>query len=432
MQGCGGCTGVGRWTRLLTVLLLLSEVGLLQAQQPTPTARDTVPLTLTAGEADGDRPRRNLFPFLNWDLGFTTFHIGLATGFDIAWFSQDDASKEQVTMDEGLKWRDFRFVGSGRFNTKRPMTWQIGVMWDGVSEDWFIRQTGVMIAVPELWGNIFIGRAKEGFSLSKVIQGYQIISIERMTFTDATIPILADGIKWLGYVPDKHIFWNFGAFADWLSEGQSFSSYDYQFALRGGWVKMESDTAGNLFHAAVNLRTGQVNNDTLQLRSRPESNVAPYFIDTGRFPAQSTNMAGFESFYRLGAVMFGTEYYWQFVNSPETGDPTFQGGEIFGSWFFTGETRAYNTSGGYFKGISPRKTVFEGGPGALEAVVRFSYSDFNNAGVQGGTFWRLTPQLSWYLTDYSRVELVYGYGKLDRFDLRGATHFLQTRYQLNF
>ena len=42
-------------------------------------------------------------------------------------------------------------------------------------------------------------------------------------FTDATIPILADGIKWLGYLPDKHIFWNLGAFTDWLSEGQSFS-----------------------------------------------------------------------------------------------------------------------------------------------------------------------------------------------------------------
>ena len=38
-------------------------------------------------------------------------------------------------------------------------------------------------------------------------------------------------------------------------------------------------------------------------------------------------------------------------------------------------------------------------------------------GVEGGEFWRITPQLSWYLTDYSRVELVYGYGVLDKFGL---------------
>ena len=424
--------GGGVTHHALTLAILVAGAGALHAQQPTPTARDTVPLPLTAGEADGDKPRRNLFPFLNWDWGFTTFHIGIATGFDIAWFAQDDAAKEQLTMDQGLKWRDFRFVANGRFNVNRPPTSQIGVMWDAVSEDWFSRQTGIMVAVPEISGNIFIGRAKEGFSLSKVIQGYQIISVERMSFTDATIPILADGIKYLGYVPEKHIFWNLGAFTDWLSEGQSFSSYDYQFALRGGWVSMESDSAGKLFHAAINVRTGQVNKDSLQLRARPESNVAPYFIDTGKFPAQSTNMAGFEAFYRLGALMYGTEYYWQFVNSPERGDPTFRGGEVFVSWFFTGENRAYNTSGGYFKGISPRRTVFEGGPGALEAVVRISLADFNNAGVQGGEFWRITPQVSWYLSDYSRIELVYGYGKLDRFNLRGTTQFLQTRYQINF
>ena len=27
---------------------------------------------------------------------------------------------------------------------------------------------------------------------------------------DATLPILADGIKWLGYVPKAHILWNLG------------------------------------------------------------------------------------------------------------------------------------------------------------------------------------------------------------------------------
>jgi phosphate-selective porin OprO/OprP len=269
-------------------------------------------------------------------------------------------------------------------------------------------------------------------NLSKVMQGYQIVSVERMNYTDATIPLLADGIKYLGYIPDKHIFWDLGAFTDWLSEGQSFSSYDNQFTFRGGWAPMESDSAGKLFHIALNLRTGQVNKDSLQLRARPESNVAPYFIDTGKFPAQSSSMAGLEAFYRLGAVMYGTEYYWQFVNSPETGDPTFQGGEIYASWFFTGETRGYNTNGGYFKGISPRKTLFEGGPGALEAVVRFSYSDFNDSGIEGGAFWRITPQVNWYISDWSRIELVYGYGVLDKFGISGATQFLQTRYQLMF
>src|SRR6185295_6044054 len=83
--------------------------------------------------------------------------------------------------------------------------------------EWFVRETGVMINVPELWGNIFIGRTKEGFSMNKVMNGYAGWTMERQMALDV-IPILADGIKWLGYLKKQRIFWNVGAFGDWLSE----------------------------------------------------------------------------------------------------------------------------------------------------------------------------------------------------------------------
>ena len=37
---------------------------------------------------------------------------------------------------------------------------------------------------------------------------------------------------------------------------------------------------------------------------------------------------------------------------------------------------------------------------------------------------------NWYLSDNVRLEMTYGYGALDRFDLRGQAHFFQTRLQL--
>jgi phosphate-selective porin OprO/OprP len=74
--------------------------------------------------------------------------------------------------------------------------------------------------------------------------------------------------------------------------------------------------------------------------------------------------------------------------------------------------------------------VFEGGPGALEAVLRYSYSDFDSGTIQGGKFWRITPMLNWHLSDNVRLEFVYGYGMLDRFGLKGGTQFFQTRLQL--
>ena len=98
----------------------------------------------------------------------------------------------------------------------------------------------------------------------------------------------------------------------------------------------------------------------------------------------------------------------------------------------TGETRKYNTRGGFFNAVSPAKTVFEGGPGAWEAVLRVSYIDLDGGNLRGGRFWRVTPMVNWHLSDNLRLELAYGYGQLDRFDLTGGTQFFQSRIQLTF
>jgi phosphate-selective porin OprO and OprP len=189
---------------------------------------------------------------------------------------------------------------------------------------------------------------------------------------------------------------------------------------------------GKLVHLGVSFQIGKPEDDTLQLKSKPEASDAPNFIDTGKFRATSASLLGFEAYYRPGPWLFGTEYYWEKANSPETGDPLFHGGDIFANWLVTGETRSYNTVGGYFRQVSPRRTVFEGGPGAVEVLLRFSYSNLDAGTLQGGTFWRLTPMVNWHLADFLRLELIYGYGKLDKFNLDGTTQFFQSRLQLEF
>jgi len=394
-------------------------------------ARDTTLASqLTAGEADAERPPRSLISKLQLDLGFTTMYLGGGLLFDVAAFSQDSASREQFDLVSIGKLRDARILTGGKFATKRPFTWQIGVMYDAVTDKWLFRQTGLMLAVPELYSWFFLGRAKEGFSLNKVMVGYDGWSMERQPFTDATVPLLADGFKWLGYIPSKQLFWNFGAFMDAFSEAQTFSTYNNQLVLRAGWIRLTSDTSGTLMHAAMNFRAGDIDNDTLQLRSRPEAFIAPYFIDTGKFPATSAFALGPELYYRAGNVLIGTEFYWQRVHSTENGDLWFRGGEASISWLTTGETRAYNPAGNYFKEIVPAITVIQGGPGAWGVLLKYSFATLNDGPIQGGVFWRITPMLNWYLTDNIRLEFAYGWGVLDRFGVRGTTQFFQSRIQL--
>ena len=375
--------------------------------------------------------RRQLLTRPEWTLGFTTFHVGAGLLFDVAAYSQDSVAKLQFPdLNPEFKLRDARILLGGRFDTKRPFTWQAGVMYDAVTHKWLVRQTGLMLSVPEIYSHFFIGRAKEGFSLNKVMVGYDGWSMERLPFTDATVPLLADGIKWLGYVPTSHLFWNLGAFMDAFSEGQSFSSYNYQFVVRAGWVPLAGDTAGTLLHIGMNFRIGDVNNDTLQLRSKPEAFPAPYFIDTKKFPAASALAFGPELYYRPGRVLMGGEYYWQRVSSPETGNPWFHGGEAVVAWATTGEIRSYNLAGSYFRELSPDSTVIQGGPGAWAPMIKFSYSNLTNGPLQGGIFWRVTPMINWYLTDNLRLEFAYGYGVLNQSGTKGATQFFQSRIQM--
>ncbi|MFL5615818.1 MAG: OprO/OprP family phosphate-selective porin [Gemmatimonadaceae bacterium] len=412
--------------------LCLTPSAVAFGQKPRDPKQDSVFATeLTAGEADDEPLRRAWLQRPEWNLGFTTLHAGAGLLFDVAAYSQDSASRTQFPkLSNEFKLRDARLLFGGRFKTKRPFTWQMGVMYDANISKWLFRQTGLMVAVPEINSFFFVGRAKEGFSLNKVMVGYDGWSMERLPFTDATIPLLADGIKWLGYIPDKHWFWNLGVFTDWISEGQSFSSYNYQFVVRTGMVKLHSDSSGTLFHLGMNFRIGELNHDSVQLRSKPEAFPAPYFIDTGKFPATSALTFGPEIYYRPGRLLLGGEYYWQRVNSPENGNPWFYGGEAELSWLTTGETRSYNEAGSYFREASPDSTVVQGGPGAWAPLIRFTYSNLTNGPIQGGVFWRITPMLNWYLTDNLRLEFAYGYGVLTRFNTRGATQFFQSRLQM--
>jgi phosphate-selective porin OprO/OprP len=287
-----------------------------------------------------------------------------------------------------------------------------------------------MIAVPELWGHLFVGRTKEGFSVNKVMAGYAGWTLERATISDASIPILADGVKWLGYVPRLGLIWNLGMYVDWLSEGQAFSTYKHQVAGRLAWLPVMSEET--VLHVGFSARYGEPKDRELRLRSRPEANPAPYFVDTETFDANSTKMFALEAYYRPGPFLFGSEYFVQKAETPESGSLWFHGGDAVVSWLLTGETRAYNTRGGFFSLVSPARTVFQGGPGAWEFVARLSYVDLDNGPVRGGRFWRFTPMVNWYLSDHVRLEFAYGYGTLNRFNVAGTTQFFQSRLQLQF
>jgi phosphate-selective porin OprO/OprP len=424
------------YVRSLLMIILAGAVlspRLSYAQQKKPAPDGTM------GEVIEDPDDAEASKGKRWRLfktSITTVKFGAGFLTDFVTYKQNDVAKEQmdlagVTLAPDIKIRDIRLVASGAFRTKRSFTWKAGIMYDGVTDKWLVRESGLMVGLPEIAGHIFVGRTKEGFSLVKVMNGYAPSGMERQMALDV-IPILADGIKYMGFLPKQKLFWNIGYFNDLLSEGQGFSTYKWQFASRVGVLPIYNPEEKTVMHIAANYRYGSILNGTMRLKSRPESNPAPFFIDTGNFSSDFSNHYGMEAYFSKGPFMIGSEAYAHAFNSPTENNPVFVGGEIGVSYILTGESRPYNTVSGIYGFIPVKKSVFQGGPGTWEVYLRYSQLNLTSGNLNGGKMWRITPMVNWHLSKDIRLEFNYGYGILDRFGLRGATHFFQTRIQFAF
>jgi phosphate-selective porin OprO/OprP len=369
-----------------------------------------------------------------FDGSASTFRIGMGYIHDGTTYKQSDEFKRQMDsagldVHSQFKVRDFRILGSGVMKgTKRYLAWKFAYMYDGDKSVWMLRESGVTIGAPELKGNFFIGRTKEGFSMIKVMNGHSPWGLERQMALDV-IPILADGIKYMGYYPKSRLFTNLGLFTNATSKNQSFATFEWQGVARVGWLAINDAKKNTVLHIAANLRYGKPKNGQITLKSRPESNPTPQIINTGVIEADNSTHIGYEIYYRHNKFLVGSEAMVHSFYSDKFGNHQFYGGNVEITYLFTGAIHPYNTSTSVFGFVPVKKSVFKGGIGEIEGVIRLSSLNLNDGSIKGGQFWRLTPMVNWYMSRVMRLELVYGYGVLDRFGIKGPVQFFETRIQ---
>ncbi|HTR56298.1 MAG TPA: hypothetical protein VMJ10_36745, partial [Kofleriaceae bacterium] len=230
---------------------------------------------IDAGEAELAQESAQRTKWNELDLHFITLRIGGGALFDWATYWQDAASARQMMLSAATKLRDFRVLLKGQVELLPRVSYTLGYMYDAADQDWRFRQTGIMIAVPELDGQIFVGRTKEGFSTNKLMVGYNGFTIERAAANEAFLPILADGVKWDGQLFENQLVYNAGWFIDTLTEYEKFNMNDRQFAARAVWLPFAKQKQ-QVLHLAVEYRYGASDDGFLRFKSRPEV-----------FPAQS-------------------------------------------------------------------------------------------------------------------------------------------------
>src|SRR5687768_1598302 len=78
----------------------------------------------------------------------SSMKIGLGLIYDFSAYAKSDVFKAQMDsagldFSPAVKLRDFRVLGSGRFKTKRTISWKFAFMWDGDNETWLVRESGL-------------------------------------------------------------------------------------------------------------------------------------------------------------------------------------------------------------------------------------------------------------------------------------------------
>lgn len=155
----------------------------------------------------------------------------------------------------------------------------------------------------------------------------------------------------------------------------------------------------------------------VQITQRPEANRTAMILDTGVFPADSGAFGGAELAYAQGPFMLQAEggvlHYRGGLS-----EPTFWGYSAQLGWRLTGEIRPYSAAAGVFGRITPKSSIADGGPGALELGLRFGHVDLSDADIAGGVLSTYGVVLNWI--PVTRIRLSANLIHADRQDDRGV------------
>jgi len=351
---------------------------------------------------------------------------------DTAFFSADDELEDSKgPFDDGMKFRRARLYFRGtlydsmEFVTEYDFAGGLGFrnVYFGVKN------------VPVV-GNVRVGHMLEPMGLEEYSSNNHVTFMER-GFPTAFNPIYNTGIMAYDTGLDQRMTWAAGIFKDTGTFGDSVSNEEFAVTTRLTGLPYINDDGREYIHVGASLSLRNLNDEGYRLRSRPDSSVAPYVVDTKSIPADSVNLVGLESVVTLGSLSIQGEWTMASVDridpegGPAPGDVDFQAYYIMASYLLTGEHRPYVKSNGTVTRVTPKQnaTGKSWGTGAWEVAARYNSIDLIDGDITGGEMESYTLGLNWYLNPHSRV--MWNYVMADVKDI-GDVDVFQMRFQVDF
>ena len=357
-------------------------------------------------------------------------HIGGRIMNDWAFIEADDSLVESLGalgtfVRDGTEFRRARLHVSGvlyeRFEFKAEYDFAAIL---GSFRDVYVGVLGVPV-----FGTLKAGHFKEPFGLEEQASSNHITFLE-LSAGAVFAPARNVGIAFQNIVADGRVSYAAGVFREALNSGESVGSGGPNLTARVTGLPVYRDGGRKLLHLGAAYSHQGTPLGVALFGSRPEAHLLPPFVFTPLLETSSYDLVGLETATVAGPFSLQTEYMKSYVDSVSSGDPSFSGFYVMGSFFLTGEHRPYSKSRGAFDRVRPNHAFLDGGgAGAWEIAVRYSQLDLNNRLVRGGEMKNFTFGVNWYVNPYSRI--MWNYVRSEVVDT-GNADIVQMRFKIDF
>ena len=383
---------------------------------------------------------------------------------DAVWFNQSDASRDQYgSIENGADFRRARLGARAKVTDSMNafMQMDFGFFGRPTFTDLWVEQTKV-----PLLGNVRVGQWKQPFGLETVSSFRYTTFMERSSLFQPFTPFRHLGVGFYDHTEDLNTTWA----ASYFRTGQD--QFGSSLSTNGG-----NGVSGRLTHLLwycgekgedyLHVGTGYYMNspprDTARFRSIPEIfvgefapggvgtsgqavpgvlNGTPFFVDTGNVTGVSNiQTLGLEGLWVRGPLSVQSETMAAIVNVPGPRS-LLRGSYAQVGYFLTGEHRPYDRVAGAVDRVMPFNSVGQGGRGAWEVALRYSYIDLTDEAIQGGTMDNWTTGLNWYINPYCKWVFNYIHSNSQGRDyfpvtdpnssLSSSTNVYATRVQIDF
>lgn len=313
--------------------------------------------------------------------------------------ADDDLERHVGGVSDGSEFRRARLSVAATFRERFEVVAGLDFADDGRGE---FRDVGFSIGRLPGGSTLKVGHFKEPFSLDEVSSSRTHPLLERSAAT-ALAPGRNAGLTLQGHA-GRRLSWSVGTYRDTDDFGRSEKggeSVQVTGRLTGLPWRRDGD---HLLHLGIAHSRRHADFDLVRFEARPEVHQAPGYLRAGPIPLDGgLDLTGVELALLAGRFSLQAERTRLRLPAANGDRLELSGGYALVSAFVTGGRRRYRESTGRFSGVEVGRATYDGGPGAVEAVLRYSDLDLNDGFVRGGRMESITLGANWYSDENTRL-----------------------------